>query len=57
MAKTSHDFDAAAVRDLSTLGESGAFGFLLEPDAEQRMWECCGRDYDRDFDAIARFTE
>jgi Arc/MetJ family transcription regulator len=29
----------AAVRDLITLGESGAFDFLLEPGAEERMWE------------------
>jgi Arc/MetJ family transcription regulator len=28
----------AAVRDLVTLGESGAFDFLLERDAEERMW-------------------
>lgn len=28
----------AAVRDLVTLGEEGAFGFLLEPGAEERMW-------------------
>jgi Arc/MetJ family transcription regulator len=28
----------AAVRDLVALGEDGAFGFLLEPGAEERMW-------------------
>ena len=28
----------AAVRDLVALGEAGAFDFLLEPDAEERMW-------------------
>jgi Arc/MetJ family transcription regulator len=28
----------AAVRDLVSLGEDGAFGFLLEPGAEERMW-------------------
>jgi Arc/MetJ family transcription regulator len=28
----------AAVRDLVALGESGAFGFLLEPGAEEQMW-------------------
>jgi Arc/MetJ family transcription regulator len=28
----------AAVRDLVALGEEGAFDFLLEPDAEERMW-------------------
>lgn len=28
----------AAVRDLVALGESGAFDFLLEPGAEERMW-------------------
>jgi Arc/MetJ family transcription regulator len=28
----------AAVRDLAALGESGAFDFLLEPGAEERMW-------------------
>jgi Arc/MetJ family transcription regulator len=28
----------AAVRDLVALGEEGAFGFLLEPDAGERMW-------------------
>jgi hypothetical protein len=27
-----------AVHDLVALGESGAFDFLLEPDAEQRLW-------------------
>ena len=29
---------AAAVRDLVALGEAGAFDFLLEPGAEERMW-------------------
>jgi hypothetical protein len=28
----------AAVHDLVSLGESGAFGFLLEPAAEAQMW-------------------
>jgi len=28
----------AAVRDLVGLGEAGAFDFLLEPGAEERMW-------------------
>jgi Arc/MetJ family transcription regulator len=28
----------AAVRELATLGEEGAFDFLLEPGAEERMW-------------------
>jgi Arc/MetJ family transcription regulator len=28
----------AAVRDLAALGEAGAFDFLLEPRAEERMW-------------------
>jgi Arc/MetJ family transcription regulator len=28
----------AAVRDLAALGEEGAFDFLLDPDAEERMW-------------------
>jgi Arc/MetJ family transcription regulator len=28
----------AAVRDLVALGEAGAFEFLLEPGAEERMW-------------------
>ncbi|HEV2374475.1 MAG TPA: hypothetical protein VGS19_20225 [Streptosporangiaceae bacterium] len=28
----------AAVRDLVALGEDGAFGFLLEPDAGERTW-------------------
>lgn len=28
----------SAVRDLAALGETGAFDFLLEPDAEERMW-------------------
>jgi hypothetical protein len=28
----------AAVRDLVALGESGAFDFLLQPDAEERLW-------------------
>ena len=28
----------AAVLDLVGLGEAGAFDFLLEPDAEERMW-------------------
>lgn len=28
----------AAVRDLAALGEAGAFDFLLEPGAEERMW-------------------
>lgn len=28
----------AAIRDLVALGEEGAFGFLLEPGAEERMW-------------------
>ena len=28
----------AAVRDLVALGEAGAFDFLLEPDAGERMW-------------------
>ena len=28
----------AAARDLVTLGEEGAFDFLLEPGAEERMW-------------------
>jgi Arc/MetJ family transcription regulator len=28
----------AAVRDLVALGEAGAFDFLLEPGAEERMW-------------------
>jgi Arc/MetJ family transcription regulator len=28
----------AAVRDLVALGEEGAFDFLLEPGAEERMW-------------------
>jgi Arc/MetJ family transcription regulator len=29
---------AAAVRDLVSLGESGAFDFLLEPAAMEQMW-------------------
>lgn len=29
----------AAVRDLVTLGEAGASSFLLEPGAEERMWQ------------------
>jgi len=29
---------AAAVNNLIALGESGAFDFLLEPGAEERMW-------------------
>ena len=29
---------AAAVRDLVSRGESGAFDFLLEPGAEEQMW-------------------
>ncbi len=29
---------AAAVRDLVSLGESGAFDFLLEPAAVGQMW-------------------
>ncbi len=29
----------AAVRDLVVLGESGALDFLLEPGAEEQMWE------------------
>jgi Arc/MetJ family transcription regulator len=28
----------AAVHDLAALGEAGAFDFLLEPGAEERMW-------------------
>ena len=28
----------AAVRDLVTLAEDGAFGALLEPDVEDRLW-------------------
>jgi Arc/MetJ family transcription regulator len=28
----------AAVRDLVALGEAGAFEFLLEPGAKERMW-------------------
>jgi Arc/MetJ family transcription regulator len=28
----------SAVRDLAALGETGAFDFLLEPGAEERMW-------------------
>jgi Arc/MetJ family transcription regulator len=28
----------AAVRDLVALAEEGAFGALLEPDAEDRLW-------------------
>jgi Arc/MetJ family transcription regulator len=28
----------AAVRDLVALGQDGAFGFVLEPGAEERMW-------------------
>ena len=28
----------SAVRDLAALGETGAFDFLLEPAAEERMW-------------------
>jgi Arc/MetJ family transcription regulator len=28
----------AAVRDLAALGEAGAFDFLLEQGAEERMW-------------------
>ena len=28
----------AAVRDLVTLGEAGAFDFLLEPGAEEQVW-------------------
>jgi Arc/MetJ family transcription regulator len=28
----------AAVRDLVALAEEGAFGALLEPDVEDRMW-------------------
>ena len=28
----------AAVRDLAALGEAGAFDFLSEPAAEERMW-------------------
>jgi Arc/MetJ family transcription regulator len=28
----------ASVRDLVALGEEGAFDFLLELDAEERMW-------------------
>jgi hypothetical protein len=29
----------AAVHDLVALGEAGAFDFLPEPGAEERMWE------------------
>jgi len=29
----------AAVRDLVALGEEGAFDFLLEPGAEEQMWQ------------------
>jgi Arc/MetJ family transcription regulator len=29
----------AALHDLIALGEAGAFEFLLEPGAEERMWE------------------
>jgi Arc/MetJ family transcription regulator len=29
----------SAVRDLAALGETGAFDFLLEPGAEERMWQ------------------
>lgn len=29
---------AAAARDLVTLGKEGAFDFLLDPGAEDRMW-------------------
>ena len=29
---------SAAVRDLVSLGESGAFDFVLEPAAEEQMW-------------------
>lgn len=28
----------AAVRDLVALAEDGAFGALLEPDAEEKLW-------------------
>jgi hypothetical protein len=28
----------SAVRDLAALGETGAFDFLPEPGAEERMW-------------------
>ncbi len=28
----------AAVQDLAAMGETGAFDFLLEPGAEERMW-------------------
>src|SRR5271169_5906306 len=37
----------AAVRDLAALGEAGAFDFLLEPGAEERMWRSPGRDSHR----------
>lgn len=29
----------AGVRDLVALGEEGAFGFLVEPGAEERIWK------------------
>ncbi len=29
----------AAIHDLVALGEAGAFDFLLEPGAEEHMWE------------------
>jgi hypothetical protein len=32
----------AATRDLVALGEAGAFDFLLEPGAEERMWRLPG---------------
>jgi len=28
----------AAIRDLATLGEEGAFDFLLQPGSEEQMW-------------------
>lgn len=32
------DIQMLAVHDLVELGEAGAFDFLLEPGAEERMW-------------------
>jgi hypothetical protein len=29
----------AVIRDLMALGKDGAFSFLLEPGAEEQMWE------------------
>jgi len=31
---------SAAVRELVSLGEAGAFDLLLEPAAEEQIWQC-----------------